>query len=287
MEHWDGVRPGSTEPYPIVLPKLGSLADDDCYVPAGFFWSGTEGESTVPLPIRRLWCDPFVMKRYPVTNAEYVEFLNALVRDGREEEALDRAPQLPGGKLVYGRDDAGRFTLGRDSSGHEWTPEMPAVLLRWDDAVAFAAFRATESEPWRLPVELEWSKAARGVDRRHFPWGNFSETTWSRIVFSGRDRVGPTEVSTYPIDESAYRVRHTAGQAMNWLADPFPNGGGETEGVVRTGVAFEQLDTKRLLRGASWNMPAHYSSLWQRRSAPSTVRYDAHGARLCRAFRDC
>ncbi|MEZ4322014.1 MAG: SUMF1/EgtB/PvdO family nonheme iron enzyme [Myxococcota bacterium] len=283
MEHWDGIRPGSDAPFAIHLPRRGTLAPDDCYVPAGFFWSGTEGESTVPLPIRRLWCDAFVMKRYPVTNQEFVEFLNALLEQGREAEALDRAPQLPGGKHVLNRDTDGRFFLGVDSDGHEWLPTVPAVLLRWDDAVAFAAWRSSlDGLGWRLPVELEWAKAARGVDRRHFPWGRFSEPTWSRVIFSGRGRAGPTEVTDYPNDESVFSVRHTAGQALAWLSDPFPLGGGEIGGMVRLGP-FEHPSDHRMLRGASWNMPPFQSALWYRRSANRAARYDAHGCRMCRS----
>ncbi len=40
QEHWDGVRPGDSAPTPIWLPQTGLLAPDDCYVPAGWFWSG-------------------------------------------------------------------------------------------------------------------------------------------------------------------------------------------------------------------------------------------------------
>ena len=40
QEHWDGIAPGEKDPHPIRLPKRGELGKDDCYVPAGWFWSG-------------------------------------------------------------------------------------------------------------------------------------------------------------------------------------------------------------------------------------------------------
>jgi serine/threonine-protein kinase len=41
-EHWDGVPPDATEPEPVYLPKIGEVALDECYVPAGWFVGGGE-----------------------------------------------------------------------------------------------------------------------------------------------------------------------------------------------------------------------------------------------------
>ena len=71
--------PGQQEPQAIALPALGELDDDDVYVPAGWCWTGGDDAASDGLPARRLWIDGFVMKRHPVTNGEYLAFLNDLV----------------------------------------------------------------------------------------------------------------------------------------------------------------------------------------------------------------
>ena len=46
-------------------------------VPAGWFWMGWEAGQPGERPRHRLWVDPFVIGRFPVTNAEYARFLAA------------------------------------------------------------------------------------------------------------------------------------------------------------------------------------------------------------------
>src|SRR5262249_30986351 len=86
-EHWDRGRRGSREPHPVPLPRADELGADEVYVPAGWCWTG-DPDALDGLPRRRVWIDGFVVGRFPVTNEDYLAFLNHLVAEGREEEAL-------------------------------------------------------------------------------------------------------------------------------------------------------------------------------------------------------
>jgi serine/threonine-protein kinase len=176
-EHWDGVPPGERSPEPVRLPRVGELGPEDCLVPAEWFRSGGDPQVASGLPMRRLWCDDLVVRRFPVTHREYLTFLDDLVARGRSGEAERHQPRERGaggeaGAAVYGRDVAGRFVLRPDGDGDVWDPEWPVMLVDWHGAVAYAAWEAARTgQGWRLPGELEWEKAARGMDGRYFPLG--------------------------------------------------------------------------------------------------------------------
>src|SRR5690606_1793162 len=94
-ECWDGAPPGEREPYPIPIPTAEELGDDLVYVPAGWFWSGGDPRAGDSLPRRKIWVDGLLAARHPVTNAEYVAFLNRLLDEGRDDLALRYAPRAP------------------------------------------------------------------------------------------------------------------------------------------------------------------------------------------------
>jgi serine/threonine-protein kinase len=93
QEHWHGVPPGGKNPHPISLPPVGLLAPEDCYVPAGWFDCGGDPVIDNSLPGRRVWVAARVFRRFPVTNQQYLMYLNALIASGKMEEAMRTAPR--------------------------------------------------------------------------------------------------------------------------------------------------------------------------------------------------
>ncbi|MEQ1501276.1 MAG: SUMF1/EgtB/PvdO family nonheme iron enzyme, partial [Myxococcota bacterium] len=194
----------------------------DCYVPAG--WCRVGGDPLAPggLPARRVWVDGFVIRRFVVTNAEYLAFVNALPGELAERYAPRDRGRDPGtwGEVLYGRDADGRYGLRTDADGDTWLPDWPVIMVDHVAAWAYARWRAEVTGlPWRLPGELEWEKAARGTDGRIYPWGDALDPSWygNRLAFAGAPQVEP--VTARPLDESPYGVRGMAGQVVEWTAD--------------------------------------------------------------------
>ncbi len=266
-EHWDGKPPGASAPEPIYLPKFGELRDDDIYVPAGWMIAGGDRLATNGLPRRRVWTNAFVVKRYPVTNREYMEFLDDLVGQRRLEDALRFAPRARGGTfgsegpLVYGQDTNGLFYLATDPDGNRWGRDWPVVLISWHGANAFASWRSVQDGyHWRLPTEYEWEKSARGVDGRHFPWGNYLDPTWCCMRESHLVRALPETVEGHPSDESPYGVRGMGGNVRDWCRNYYTLGGPpvyEDRAVITPIHDPDSPVQYRTVRGGSWDGAAN------------------------------
>ncbi len=277
-EHWDGCPPGGGAPAPIPLPRPADLGADDCYVPPGWFWAGGDPHSVSALPLTRAWVDGFVLRRFPVTNRAYLAFLDALVAQGRTEEALRHAPRERGGTagelgaLIYGFDGR-RFSLRPDADGDIWEPDWPVLMVDWFGAQAYAAHQAAlDGLPWTLPGDLAWEKAARGVDRRFYPWGDTFDPSWAHTRDSHRGRPVVAPVDTYPVDQSVYGVRGLAGNTLDWIAD------------LRTEAEGADWRQHRTYRGGGW-----YDSPWGARVANRGGNDPGHrdgyiGIRLARPF---
>jgi len=257
---WRQERPGDEAARPLRLPAAGSLGPDERFVPEGWFQHG-HPTSTYALRPGWLWCDGFVMRRFQVTNREYLAFLDDLVQQGREADALRWAPReragagAEQGALIYGRRPDGGFELRADADGDTWGLDWPVVMVDWPSAMAFAAWEAERTAlPWRLPAELEWEKAARGVDGRLVPWGEHVDPSWCCVQESHRGRALPQPVSAYPDDVSIYGVRGMAGNVADWCLEPFvPEGPDVRDGIVReSSVGVSAGRDQRVVRGGNW-----------------------------------
>jgi serine/threonine-protein kinase len=288
-EHWHGVRPGGFVAHPVRLPRASEIEPDCVYVPAGWFLSGGDPDAGESLPRRRLWVDGLVVQRHPVTNAEYLAFLNALVASGRESEALAACPRVPLGRsnpgedvLAYERTADGAFRLPGEGAPGEL--QWPVAFVDWRSAARYAAWRSEQSgKPWRLLNELEWEKAARGVDGRLMPWGDHAEPTWACILGNRPGVPGRVPVDHYPTDMSPYGVRGMAGNVRDWCANAWRHDGPlVVDGVVQPDVAALDDPTLRALRGGAWMSASSMCRLAGRFATSPADRFGALGFRLAR-----
>ena len=255
LSGWSRVPPKGKAPQPIRLPRRGTLRPNDVFVPAGWFRSGDHRCDAATSPAR-VWVDDFVIGRFPVTVQEYVAFLDDLMAQGMAEEALQRQPRRGvGGAPLLERTPQGSWAVP-SGEGHLIThPSCPVVGVDYRSACAYATWRGQQDGlPWRLPGELEWEKAARGVDGRLYPWGDHFDPTWARIRSSTRTRPLPTTIDSYPVDTSVYGVRGMGGNAADWCADVWSSLGPDVvAGKAQTPPMRPEDPSPRNARGGAWH----------------------------------
>ncbi|KYF70445.1 SUMF1/EgtB/PvdO family nonheme iron enzyme, partial [Sorangium cellulosum] len=291
--HWDGCAPGERAPTPIALPAAEELDPGDVYVPAGLTGIGGDPGAADGLPARRVWVDAFVIRRFPVTNTEYLVFLNELVAAGREAEAMAACPGVQlgmadraGDRRAFTRTDGGRFALAVDDWGCPLEPDQPVVLVDWAAAMAYARwYAARRGQPWRLPDEVEREKAARGADGRFFPWGDHADATFACALESHAGQPARVPVDSYPADESPYGVRGLAGNSRDWCINVWRSEGPTIAGGrLRIEAAAAGDPEYRAVRGGAWSSPLDLSRSAARFGNRPDVPRLTMGIRLVRSF---
>lgn len=270
---------------PLTLPPKGSLGANDVFVPAGEFIAGGDELASEPLKEERIHLRSFVIQRFPVTNAEYLEFLNDLASKGELQEAHQLAPQRPKA-IAKGHLPAFAFKNGVFSlpPGDEFHPaqelDWPVSQVDWHSANAYADWFARKTGlPWRLPTELEWEKAARGVDGRHFPWGDQPEPSWAAIMNSFEDAPSQRPIDDFPTDCSPFGVYGMAGNVRDWCANVWTR-----QGPHRPEPTKSDAPPLYVIRGGGWTTDIGGARVANRYAALSTARFQVVGFRLAHSI---
>jgi formylglycine-generating enzyme required for sulfatase activity len=185
------------------------------------------------LPPHTVYLPEFYIGQYPITNIQYEAFVQAAGHGAPRhwEEGTIRWPQY----------------------------NHPVVGVSWHDAVAFCDWLSSETrQPFRLPTDAEWEKAARGTDGRIYPWGD-EPPDEGRCNFGKDRRTGDTTTigRHSPQGDSPYGCADMAGNVWEWCQSmyrPYP---------YRAGDGREDLQAKgrRVLRGGGcWNSAADVRS---------------------------
>lgn len=209
----------------VIIPPV-------CEVPAGAFVMGSDpnrdaGAQPSEQPQHTVTLPVYEISRFPVTVAEYACF----VRAGQRE------PQQP--------------TF--QNSVVDWPTQLqrldhPVVCESWNDARSYAGWLSyVTDQPWRLPTEAEWEKAARGTDGRLYPWSDGFEQWRCNTLESGKNTTTP--VGTYPAGASPSGAQDMAGNVWEWtssLYKSYPH-------KKADGREDQNSTDKRVLRGGSWS----------------------------------
>jgi len=214
------VERGRTWQGEVTLQTDDAIGEAFVHVPAGPFEYGErDTTATKTLP-------DFAIQKYPVTFAEYLEFLAAL----EDEEAERRKPRSVGdGPYVERIDGQWRMLPGLiESPAHEWCVHRygegfelrcPVVGIDYDDAEAYCAWKSrTTGKEWRLPTQEEREKAARGVDGRLFPWGDLEDASLAKCALSRTVPAQPEPVGAFPTAESVYGMGDASGGVWDWTS---------------------------------------------------------------------
>lgn len=282
-EHWHGIPPGESEPLPILLPPRGGLSTHECYVPAGWFLSGGDRQAADPTPRRRLWVDSMIVRRFPVTVAEYVTvFLGSGSGSPVTEEWIPSLPESSGGSPLLERDsrltNLGRWRRTDAATGpYHMDGDSPIVAVPWSAALAFAKSSRRPTRRWTLPRDAAWEKCARGVDGRAFPWGNHADEVFARCAGAQRGSYTRGAVNDHPTDCSPYGVRGLAGNVRDWCINAYQRTG---EPGPRLSTGHEAAPKFRMLRGGSYTSELRQLRCCSRTALPAEWRAAMVGFRL-------
>jgi formylglycine-generating enzyme required for sulfatase activity len=171
---------------------------------------------------------------------------------------------------------AGQYArvLGRAAEGD---PDLPAVNVSWDDAVAFCrALSALPDEKaagriYRLPTEAEWEYACRAGTTTAYHTGDHLSSRQAQFGQAGPWAVGqgaPNAWGLYDLHGNVWEWCFDAYTADYYRhappADPRGLSGGPT----------------RVLRGGGWDAPAADCRSAARRAARPGMRHPAVGFRV-------
>lgn len=236
-----------------------SFEPETVHIPAGVF---IMGEDTNPLatPQHPVTLPDFRMGIYPVTNAQYAEFIWDTKHTVGKELLWD-GNQPPEGRLNH-----------------------PVAGVTWYDAYDYCQWLSKQTgRSYTLPSEAQWEKGARGEDGRIYPWGN----AW----LPDRCNINLNELTTvdaFPA-QSPYGCFDMVGNTREWTSTLWGTSSSKPDKRYRYPWSENgRNDPKapptvyRVFRGGRWRTASdHNCSL--RRSYPPTdcgPKRNRHGFRI-------
>jgi iron(II)-dependent oxidoreductase len=232
---------------------LGAVPRGEILIPGGPVRLGSEGAWAYDneRPAHTVEVAPFLLDAHPVTNGDYLAFVEA----GGYADARWWAPK--GWAFVqaeglrhpqFWRWEAhGRWLRRRFGWVEPLPPDEPVQHVCWYEADAYARWAGK-----RLPTEAEWEKAASGSDgtRRSYPWGEAAPSEAHATL--GGDTWGPSPVGAHPEGRSADGVWGLLGDVWEWTASDFGGYAGFRAFPYREYSEVFFGPEFKVLRGGAW-----------------------------------
>lgn len=207
-------------------------------VPAGPFTIGTDTSPWAydnERPARVVDVPAFRIDATPVTNGAYMEFIEAGGYDLREHWSAEGWAWRTEAGLVaphfWERDGDGIWWRNRFGWRELVPHHEPVQHVCWFEASAYASWAGK-----RLPIEVEWEKAASGAG----------------LGDVGSEHFGPAPVGSFTEDISEYGCVDMLGGVWEWTSSSFGGYPGFKAFPYREYSEVFFGDDYKVLRGGSW-----------------------------------
>ena len=253
-------------------------------VPGGSFIMGQADEdvtSSVANFNRRVTVVPFFMDDTEITNNEYRQFTNSLLKDsvsvlGEERIMSDYYPDTTVWKKDFSYHNGDPLTENYFASPA--FDMYPVVGVSWKAAKYFALWRTKILNDYRskegkyampsiqLPTESEWEWAAKGGKAAaKYPWGNpYLTNSKGCLLANFKPRRGNFDADGYAYTAPAnaytpndYGLYNMAGNVAEWVQDSYS----ENSTVLNwdsNPVNLDPKEPRKVVKGGSWKDFAYY-----------------------------
>ncbi len=242
------------------------------FVPAGEFQMGSEDTEAQEdeHPVHTVFLDAYMMDIYPVTNAEYRDFIQANPQ-WRKTDTYEEDTSIT--RWGYLRD-------WKDGIFPEGKADHPVTWVSWYAAMAYALWKGK-----RLPTEEEWEKAARGgVDGKKYPWGDYIHDI--NINTDDTTPIRNTPANGYGLYDMSGNVWEWCLDAYNsdfYSTSPPQNPFSEIASVPWVMNNFRNVKSPRVLRGGIWDIDSQGVRVSHRLSGNPTDTFPTFGFRCVMA----
>jgi len=194
-------------------------------IPGGIYDLGFSGKEFCydnELPEHKVYLQPFKIDVVPVTNGDFMKFIEAGVYQDYKYWLADGWDLVQGNGWntpLYWERKAERW-VKKDFRGlHEIDPDEPVVNVSYFEANAYAHWAGK-----RLPTEAEWEKAASWNEdwqrKTLYPWGD-NEPTPKYANLLESYLWGPSKIGSYPDGKSYYGCHQMLGDVWEWTSSEY------------------------------------------------------------------
>jgi uncharacterized protein (TIGR02996 family) len=261
---------------PVIPVWTNTLGMKFACVQAGMFLMGSsvteEGHDDNETQHEVTLTQPFYLGVYPVTVAEFEEFVKAT---GYKTEA----EAVSGGWGFLADEWQMDEGLTWRTPGFAQQGRHPVVRVSWNDAQALVKW-LNEVKPdsglvYSLPSEAQWEYACRAGSQAAFHWGDDEPRLEEFAWFSGNSQNKTWSVETKRAN--AWGLWHMHGMVWEWCEDFFAE---YPENAVQNPTGPLSAGARRVMRGGSWRNDPRYCRSAERHGSDPANRSANRGFRL-------